>query len=97
MKSSGYSTAFTTVYFSFIAQDIPVDPKRIPGRILIFTTCVTGALLFWSYSASLVSFLTVENMDFPIKTYTVRVHCALKLSFLLESQLHAQLIPIPLN
>ena len=81
MKSSGYSTAFATVYFSFIAQDIPVDPKRIPGRILIFTTCVTGALLFWSYSASLVSFLTIENTNFPIKTYAVRVLGVLQIIF----------------
>ena len=67
-----YSTAFETVYFSVLAQDIPIYPRGIPGRVLILTTCVTGALLFWSYSASLVSFLTIEKIDFPIKSYQVR-------------------------
>jgi hypothetical protein len=72
MTSFGYSTTFATIFFSFIAQDIPVDPKRSSGRILIFTTCLTGAFLLWSYSASLISFLTIENVNFPIKSFQVR-------------------------
>ena len=84
--TSSYSTAFETVYFSFLAQDIPIYPRGIPGRVLILTTCVTGALLFWSYSASLVSFLTFEKIDFPIKSYQVRffMYCFLCALFLEE-------------
>ena len=51
-----------------MALEIPVDPNRVPGRTLTFTVCISGALIFWSYNAGLVSLLTVDNIQFPIKT-----------------------------
>jgi hypothetical protein len=61
----------STVFFSFIAQQIPREPKHVSGRILVISICFTGAVLFWSYSAGLVSFLTFEKYEYPIKTLAV--------------------------
>ncbi len=61
----------STVFYSFIGLDIPVEPKQISGRILCLSICLTGAILFWSYSAGLVSFLTFEKYNFPIKSLQV--------------------------
>jgi uncharacterized membrane protein YoaK (UPF0700 family) len=41
------------------------------GRIFIFTVLITGAVVFWSYNAGLVSFLTVELFTFPITSFKV--------------------------
>jgi len=60
-----------TILFSFIAQEIPVKPKSVPDRILIITISFSGAILFWSYSACLTSFLTVENYVYPITSFQV--------------------------
>jgi hypothetical protein len=60
-----------TVFYSFIAQDISTEPSSVSGRILVLSVCITGAVLFWSYSAGLVSFLTVEKYEYPIKTLNV--------------------------
>ena len=61
----------STVYYSFIGQGIPIQPTGISHRILVLSICLTGGILFWSYSAGLVSFLTVEKFNFPVKSYTV--------------------------
>ena len=62
-------TSVSTVVLSLVALEIPVDPSRVPGRMLVFTvTLVYGALNFWAYNAGLVSYLTVENLVFPIKS-----------------------------
>ena len=65
------------VLFSFIGLGTDADPKRVPSRILFISIYVTGAALFWSYSAVLVSFLTIEKNDFPIKTYSVSIELLL--------------------
>ena len=60
-------TSVSTVLLSLVALEIPVDPSRVPGRILVFTvTLVYGALNFWAYNAGLVSYLTVDKLVFPI-------------------------------
>jgi len=59
------------VFYSFLALDIPIKPRGVPRRILIFSVCLTGALLYWSYSACLVSFLTAEKIIFPITSLSV--------------------------
>jgi hypothetical protein len=60
-----------TVFFSFIGQGVPINPNRLTGRVLLFSVSITGAVIFWSYSAGLVSFLTVDKIDFKINTYSV--------------------------
>jgi len=65
------SNSLATVSFSSLALDIPVKPIGIPRRILIFSVCLTGALLYWSYCACLVSFLTAEKVVFPITSFSV--------------------------
>jgi hypothetical protein len=62
-----------TVFFSFIGLGTETDPKSLSSRILLISIYITGAILFWSYSAVLVSFLTVEKIDFPIKTFKVSI------------------------
>jgi hypothetical protein len=59
------------VFSSFIGIGTNADPRSVSNRILFISIYITGALLFWSYSAVLVSFLTVEKNDFPIKSYSV--------------------------
>jgi hypothetical protein len=61
-----------TVFYSWIGKEIPVNPTRTSGRIIIFSTCITGALLIWSYNAGLVSYLTVETIIFPITNLQVK-------------------------
>ena len=50
-----------------MALEIPVKPNKIPGRILILTVCLCGSLIFEAYNAGLISFLTTETYEFPIK------------------------------
>ena len=41
------------------------------GRIFVLNACMTGAIIFWSYNAGLVSFLTVDNIQYPIQSLQV--------------------------
>lgn len=59
-------STFATVAGGMLALSIPIQFKRIPGRILMLTVCVTGALIIWSYSAGLISYLTIHNYIYPI-------------------------------
>jgi hypothetical protein len=61
-----------TVFFSFIGQGVPINPNGLSGRVLHLSVSITGAIIFWSYSAGLVSFLTFDKIDFIINTYSVR-------------------------
>jgi hypothetical protein len=61
------------IFFSLIGQGIELIPRRIYMKILLLSICVTGAIVYWSYCAGLVSTLTVENYEFPIKTFQVSV------------------------
>jgi hypothetical protein len=70
-SSIGLVDSVATVFYSFIAQDIPREPRSVSGRILVLSVCINGGVLFWSYSAGLVSFLTVEKYEYPIKTLNV--------------------------
>jgi hypothetical protein len=70
-KKTVVADCLATVFYSFIGLDIPLDPNRISHRILVISTCLTGGLLFWSYSAGLVSFLTIEKFDYPVKSFAV--------------------------
>ncbi len=61
------------VYFSFLGQgSSSATARSISDRIIIFSVFLTGGLFFWTYSAGLVSFLTVEKLEFPIETIEVR-------------------------
>ncbi len=60
------------VFFSLIGQNIENVPGGIHTRILLLSICFTGAIVYWSYCAGLVSFLTIEKYDFPIKSFPVR-------------------------
>ena len=67
--------SFTTTFFSILGLGIPSKPRNGSGRILVLSICLTGAVVFWSYSAGLVSFLTVEKYEFPIKSLKVSGSC----------------------
>ena len=43
--------------------------RHLVSRILILTISLNGALLYWSYSGSLVSFFTVESEKPPITSF----------------------------
>jgi hypothetical protein len=38
---------------------------------LLISICVTAAVIFWGFQAGVVSVLTVEVVDYPIKTLKV--------------------------
>ena len=60
------------VYFSFLGLSLDgIAPAAISARIIIFAIYLTGGLFFWTYSAGLVSFLTVEKFEFPIQNIEV--------------------------
>jgi hypothetical protein len=40
-------------------------------RILLISTCLTGALVMWGFNAGIVSVLTVETTAFPIRNLQV--------------------------
>ena len=61
------------VFFSLIGQGVEIIPRTIYLKILLLSICVTGAIVYWSYCAGLVSTLTVENYEFPIKEFPVRI------------------------
>ena len=61
------------IFYALIAMDVPLEPTKVSTRVLILSVCITGAFLFWSYSAGLVSFLTVDKFDFPIKSLHVGI------------------------
>ena len=61
-------TTLATVSRAMIALSLPIEGKRIPGRILIFTVCLTGALKWWSFNAGLTSTLTINEYVYPIRT-----------------------------
>ena len=67
---SVFQSAFT-VFYSLLGLGIPSRPKQSSGRILCLSICITGAVIFWSYSAGLVSCLTVETYDLPIQSLQV--------------------------
>lgn len=71
-SGSGFAESLATVYYSILALDTPIKPQKISVRILILSVCITGGFLFASYSAGLVSYLTVDKFDFPIKSFEVR-------------------------
>jgi hypothetical protein len=62
------------VFYSFIGQGISISASKTSQRMLIFSIYITGGVLLWSYSAVLISFLTVEKLDYPIKSYRVSCH-----------------------
>lgn len=64
----GPGLSVATVWLGLLALEIPVAPNRMPGRILVFTVSIYGALVFWAYNAGLVSLLTAETFVYPIKS-----------------------------
>ena len=67
----GFGDSAAAVYLALIGEAIPVTGKVLSVRILVVCTCLTGALVSWGFNAGIVSVLTVDNSDFPIKTLKV--------------------------
>jgi hypothetical protein len=61
------------VFYSLIGQNIEIIAKGVHTRIALLSICVTGSIILWSYCAGLVSFLTIEKYDFPIKSFSVSI------------------------
>ena len=68
----GLLTSVATVYLSLIGQNIPITgARRVSLRILLLSTCVCTAVVLWGFQAGIVSVLTVEVIDLPIKSLQV--------------------------
>jgi hypothetical protein len=47
-------TSATTVLLSLIGLSIPIsDPKRLSLRVLLISTCITAAVIFWGFQVSI--------------------------------------------
>jgi len=66
-----FNSSSATVLLALIGQSIPIVAKFLTVRILVISTCVTGALVLWGFQAGIVSVLTVDNKVFFIKTLKV--------------------------
>ena len=62
-------TTFATVSCAMVAFSLPIEGKRLPGRILIFTVCLTGKIFeileLFQFDFKLVCFYP------PMQTYLV--------------------------
>ena len=65
-----FGPSLTTLGLAMAALDIQQNPKKLTTRILILSICFTGMFFYWSYNATLTSFLTVVSCP-PIHTNLV--------------------------
>ncbi len=56
---------------TFVKKTCSLNVCEIDHRIVIISTCLTGSILIWSYSACLVSFLTIDYVHFHITSLEV--------------------------
>ena len=61
------------LFYSLLALGIQAKPTKNSTKILCLSICIAGALVFWSYSAGLTSLLTVENYEYPVKSFEASV------------------------
>jgi hypothetical protein len=72
-KDLNISTSIAMVYLALIGLSIPnVNPRKLSLRTLIITTCICAAVVLWGFQAGIVSVLTVEVIDLPIKSLKVK-------------------------
>ena len=65
-------TSLVTVLLSLVGLSIPdQNPRRLSLRILVITTCIGSAVILWGFQAGIVSVLTAEVIDYPIKSLQV--------------------------
>ena len=64
----GVNASVTTVVLPLIGLDIPERPKKAPGRMLVAFILFCGSVIFWSYTAGLVSHLSVSSSKLPISS-----------------------------
>ena len=60
------STSLAVVLTSIGALGIDIDQRKYSHKAIILIICVFGAYVYWSYSAVLVSYLTVVDNELPI-------------------------------
>ena len=71
-NSFDLSTSLVTVLLSLVGLSIPdQNPQRLSLRILVITTCIGSAVILWGFQAGIVSVLTAEVIDYPIKSLQV--------------------------
>ena len=59
---------------ALIGQSIPIEnATALSIRALIISTCLCAAVVLWGFQAGIVSVLTVEVTDLPIKSLKVSV------------------------
>ena len=70
-KTIGIGSILQMIFLSVLVRDIPINPQKVPAKILLLTLCLTGSLIFYSYNAGLVSLLAVEIFWYPIQSIEV--------------------------
>ena len=61
-----FNSSLATVLSSFGILTIDNNIKSLSYRIIVFFVCLVGAVVYWSYCATLVSRLSVSNRKLPI-------------------------------
>ena len=60
--------AFSTVLLSLGMLSVGKNRLKLSSKLLLFTMCIFGAVVYWSYNAFLVSILAVESYALPIQS-----------------------------
>jgi hypothetical protein len=60
------SGAFVAVLSSIGTLSVDNNQNSIGHRVIVLTICIFGGLVYWSYCAVLVSYLTVIDNNLPI-------------------------------
>ena len=58
--------SFAAVICSIGTLSLDNNQNTTGHRVLVFTICIFGGLIYWSYCAVLVSYLTVIDNDLPV-------------------------------
>ena len=67
-----FPASLASVLWSLIGQSIAIDnPERLSLRILVISMLITSSVIFWGFQAGIVSVLTVDFVDYPIKSLKV--------------------------
>ena len=72
-KDLNILTSIAIVYLALIGLSIPnVNPSKLSLKTLIIATCICTAVVLWGFQAGIVSVLTVDVVDLPIKSLKVK-------------------------
>ena len=73
--SNAFMEAVEGVLYSYLALGLNSVSSKPSLRLFQFALGLNGALFFWAYCGGLVSYLTIEKYEQPIKSIEVIFIC----------------------